>query len=267
MRYLFGFIGCGNMGGTLARMVAKKIGGDKVAVADFDDSKTKAIAKEYGAKVSTGEEIAKTCQFVVLGVKPQVLDKAFETLAPALKENPDVTLITMAAGVAIDSLRKKAQGNYPVIRIMPNTPCGLGAGVIAYATADVTTAAEEVFLDAFAETGLIDKTAEENLDVVTALTGSGPAFVYLFAAALAKGGEECGLDKETALKYSAKTLEGAAKMLQKYGDAETLCKNVCSPNGTTIEGVNALKEKDFEEISASAVKAAYRRALELKNNS
>ena len=89
----------------------------------------------------------------------------------------------------------------------------------------------------------------------------------MFAAALAKGGETCGLDADTSLQYAAKTLEGAAKMLQKYGDAETLCKNVCSPGGTTIEGVNTLKGQNFEEISASAIVAAYKRALELKNNS
>lgn len=267
MKKLFGFIGCGNMGGTLARVVAKKIGGDNVAVADFDESKTSAIRDEFGVMVLTAEEIAKSCRFVVLGVKPQALDSVFSTLADALKENEEVTLITMAAGVSISTLRQKAKGTYPVVRIMPNTPCGLEAGVIAYATDGVSQWEESTFLSAFADAGLIDKTTEDKLDAVTALTGSGPAFVYLFAAALAKGGEECGLDKDTSLRYAAKTLEGAAKMLQKYGDAETLCKNVCSPNGTTIEGVNTLREQNFEEISSSAIKAAYRRALELKNNS
>ncbi|MBQ8428395.1 MAG: pyrroline-5-carboxylate reductase [Clostridia bacterium] len=267
MRYLFGFIGCGNMGGTLARVAAKKIGGDKVAVADFDASKTAAIHDELGAVVLSAEEIAKVCKFVVLGVKPQALDGVFTTLAPALKENSDVTLITMAAGVSIAALRQKAGFEYPTIRIMPNTPCGLGAGVIAYTPDGVSQANEATFLEAFSNSGLIDKTTEDKLDAVTALTGSGPAFVYLFAAALAKGGEECGLEKDASLSYVAKTLEGAAKMLQKYGDAETLCKNVCSPNGTTIEGVNTLREQNFEEISASAIKAAYRRALELKSNS
>lgn len=266
MAYTFGFIGCGNMGGTLARLVAAKMGGNQVSVADFDGSKTAAISAEYGAIPLSSEEVARQSKFVVLGVKPQALDVVMESLAPSLRKNRDVVLITMAAGVTIESLRKKAGADYPVIRIMPNTPCGLGAGVVAYCTDGVTKAEESLFLDAFSGAGLIDKTAEEHLDVVTALTGSGPAFVYLFADALAKGAQSCGLDAETALKYAAKTLEGGAKMLQKYGDAERLCKNVCSPNGTTIEGVNALKERNFEEISASAVKAAYRRALELKNN-
>ncbi len=263
---LFGFIGCGNMGGTLARLVAAKVGGDKVCVADFDSAKTQAIANEYGATVKTGEEIAKSCQYVVIGLKPQILDTAFQTLAPALRENKKAVLVSMAAGVSIDSLIKKA-GNLPVIRMMPNTPCGLGAGVIAYATKGVSKEEEEVFLDAFSGAGLVDKTAEENLDVVTALTGSGPAFAYLFAAALADGAVKCGMDRKTAESYAAKMLEGSAKMLQKYGDPETLCKNVCSPNGTTVEGVNALKGQDFEQISASAIEAAYRRALELKSNS
>jgi len=266
MRKQFGFIGCGNMGGTLARLVAEKVGGDKVAVADFDSAKTKAIADQFGTSVTTAEEIASSCHFVVLGVKPQALDSVFATLAAALEKNPDVTIISMAAGVKIATLREKAKKEYPVIRIMPNTPCGLGAGVIAYTADKVSGADEEAFLDAFSGAGLIDKTTEDNMNVVTALTGSGPAFVYLFAAALAKGGEKCGLDKERALKYAAKTLEGAAKMLQKYGDAETLCNNVCSPNGTTIEGVNALRDQNFEEISASAVEAAYRRAVELSGD-
>ena len=89
MRKQFGFIGCGNMGGTLARLVAEKVGGDKVAVADFDSAKTKAIADQFGTSVTTAEEIASSCHFVVLGVKPQALDSVFATLAAALEKLTD----------------------------------------------------------------------------------------------------------------------------------------------------------------------------------
>ena len=143
MKYSFGFIGCGNMGGTLAAAVAKTVGGAAVAVYDRDESKSNALRETYGVSVLDGTALVKACKFVVLGVKPQVMENALAELKNARAENENVTLITMAAGLSISAIRAMAGGEYPVIRIMPNTPCALGKGVVLYATDGVSQCDEQ----------------------------------------------------------------------------------------------------------------------------
>lgn len=264
MKYSFGFIGCGNMGGTLAAAVAKTVGGAAVAVYDRDESKSNALRETYGVSVLDGTALVKACKFVVLGVKPQVMENALAELKNALAENENVTLITMAAGLSISAIRAMAGGEYPVIRIMPNTPCALGKGVVLYATDGVLQCDEQAFLQAFAGAGYLDKVSESDVDGAGALSGCGPAFAYVFAQSLAEGAAACGIPMEKAIVYAAKTLIGAGEMILEKGDPEQLTKNVCSPGGTTLAGVKALDDGNFRAVAKSAVTAAYDRTLELK---
>lgn len=264
MDYTLGFIGCGNMGGALAKAASQSLNGNQIALCDFHKEKVEKFVRDFGAIATSAQDVAKNARFVVLAVKPQKTENAIAEFADVLRARKDVTVITMAAGLSIAAIRSFIGADLPVIRIMPNTPVLLGSGMILYATDGVTSEAEEEFLRAFAAAGAFDKIPEEEIDAGSVVSGCGPAFVYAFIQALADGGISCGVDREKALFYAAQTAKGAAEMLLKFKDAETLIKNVCSPGGTTIEGVKTLKNEDLAGVVTSAVQASYRRTLELK---
>ncbi len=264
MKYVLGFIGCGNMGGALVRAAANAIGGDKIAVCDYDSKKAETLAKELGVTAVTANELAKDSKFVVLGVKPQNMEETLAPLQSILSARQDVVLITMAAGLSIAAIQTYAGAKLPTIRIMPNTPAMLGEGMILYATSGVSADDERRFLDCFAKAGKVDKIPEEKIDAASALSGCGPAFVYAFAEALADGAVECGVPRDKAALYAAQTLKGAAAMLLEYGHPADLKDAVCSPGGTTIAGVHALENGSFRGATMDAVMAAYKRTLELK---
>ena len=262
--YKIAFIGCGNMGGALVGAVAKTLNGNEIAVYDKDEQKTKTMQEKYGVVVASAEDIAKNARFVVLGVKPQVMESALLPMQSAFKENQDLTLITMAAGLSISAIQTYAGGEYPTIRIMPNTPCMLGEGAVLYTQKGVAGTKIMQFLTMFSGAGKLFEMTEEQIDSAGALSGCGPAFFYLFIDALADGAVSCGIDKEQAIQLATQTMLGSAKMLFAYGDPITLKNNVCSPGGTTLAGVAALEKGEFSKVAASAVTAAYQRTLELK---
>ena len=266
MQYEIGFIGCGNMGGALVRAVAKAVNASQIAVCDYSKEKAETLAKTLGVCALGAKELAQNSKMVVLGVKPQNMQETVGEIANNLQENKNAVVITMAAGVPISKIREYAKNpNLPVVRIMPNTPASLGEGMILYDCARVDKQDETRFLELFSKAGVLDKLDEDKIDAGCALSGSGPAFVYAFAKALATAANECGIPNEKALKYAAQTLVGGAKMLQEHGDADALIKAVCSPNGTTVAGMGALEKGNFEEVAKSAVHAAYNRAKELAN--
>lgn len=263
MKYTLGFIGCGNMGGALVNAAAKAIGGENIAVCDYCIDKAKSF-EPLGVTVLTAKELASACKFVVLGVKPQNIQETLGGIAAELKENQNAVMITMAAGISTAAIRKFIGADLPVVRIMPNTPALLGEGMILYDTLDVEKADEDEFLRCFSKAGVLDKLPEEKIDAASALSGCGPAFVYVFAEALADGAVECGVPRDKANTYAAQTLLGAAKMLKEYGHPAELKDAVCSPGGTTIAGIHALEKAGFKGAAMDAVFAAYKRTLELK---
>ena len=187
------------------------------------------------------------------------------TVCPAKVSITVCHLLTMAAGLTTQTIRDMAGGDYPVARIMPNTPCAIGAGVVQLCCLDVTEVEREELKTLLSGAGLVDELDEGLIDAACAVSGCGPAFAYLFLDALAQGGISCGLSEDKALLYAAKMLEGAAKLAaQSDKTPEQLKQAVCSPGGATIQGVHALERAKFPEIVAEAVKAAYRRTLELK---
>ncbi len=261
MQYEIGFIGCGNMGAALARAVAHRLPGHAIALCDADESKATALGEELGAAVVDLTTVASHCHFLVLGVKPQVLGAVCASFAPLLQ--PGQVIISMAAGTSVATVQAYLGTACPVIRIMPNTPAALGEGVILYAPCGVAEVDEQAFLSHFAAAGMIDRLEEAKIDAASALSGCGPAFVYIFAEALADAAVECGIPRDKAVAYAARTLAGAARMVETYGNPATLKDAVCSAGGTTIAGVHALEKGGFRAAAMDAVNAAYRRTLEL----
>ena len=261
--YSLGFIGCGNMGGALARS-ACTVFGERIAVYDPIEEKTAALVKELQCVATDAKDLAANSDFVVIGVKPQNIEEVLGGLQAAFAVNPNLVLVSMAAGVSIEAVQRFAGGKYPVIRIMPNTPCALGQGAVLYATEGLPPMREKQFLLRLSGAGKFFKLDEDKIDAAGALSGCGPAYYYLFADGLVKGAEALGLDRETAIRLAAQTMLGAGEMLLKYGDPTELKNKVCSPGGTTLAGVAALEKGGLEEAAASAVQAAYRRTLELK---
>ena len=263
----FGFIGCGNMGGALAAAVAKTVNGISLYLCDMLPQKAEALAASTGAKVSDLCEVATACDYIFLGVKPQGFEALFEEIRPILqsRKTPFV-LISMAAGITLDTVEQLSGCAVPVIRIMPNTPVAVGEGMILYcANAAVTAEQIDVFCHSLSAAGSLDAIPEDKIDAASALSGCGPAFVYLFAEALADGAVRCGLARDKANFYAAQTLLGAAELLLQSGKhAGELKDAVCSPGGTTIEGVRALEEGAFRASAMNAVIAAYEKTLKLK---
>ena len=259
---IIGFIGAGNMGGALARAAAK-CNGNKILLADNDKQKVAVLADEISATVSTNIEICKTADYIFLGVKPQVLPQVLAEISPALG-GKGFTLVSMAAGVTTEKIAALLGFDAPIIRIMPNLPVSVGEGMILYTPnkfADKQQVADLV--DAMSFAGEWDQIDEALIDAASAVSGCGPAFAFMFANALAKGGEANGLSYDKAIKYAAQTVKGAAEMLLQGGDAEALTKAVCSPGGSTIEGVKVLENEDLSGMVNKTVTASYKRTIEL----
>ncbi len=255
------------MGGALARAVATTVAPATIALCDVDAAKAQCLAERLGANAVPLDVLVTHADYIFLGVKPQAFSALFESIRPLLaaREKPPV-LISMAAGLSIAAVEALAGIAPPIIRIMPNTPVSVGEGMILYCTnAQVTQEMKTDFLQAMVASGRLDAIDESKIDAAGALSGCGPAFVYLFAEALADGAVECGLPRDKADLYAAQTLIGAAKLLLESGRHPGELKDaVCSPGGTTIAGVHALENGAFRASCMNAVSAAYLRTLDLK---
>ncbi len=262
----YGFIGAGNMGGALISALVKSVNGESVYVSDVDEKKLDEVCSNLGVNKSDNKTIASQAKYIFLAVKPQFMSQVLSDIADELKtREDDFVLVTIAAGLTTEKIRTFAKGEYKVIRIMPNTPCLLGVGMLLYTTTnDVTKDELETFLADMKCAGEWDEIAENLIDAASAVSGCGPAFVYMFIEALADGGVKCGLSREKALKYAAQTLKGAAVMVEQTGKHPELLKDeVCSPGGSTIEGVAALEKGKLRATTIDAVTKAYKRTVEL----
>lgn len=257
-----GFIGTGNMGAALAKAVVKA--GYSICLYDKDESKAKALADEIGGGVKTLFGVISTCDYVFVGVKPNILPALAEEVK-GISVDVKPVLISMAAGTSLEKLNGLF-GGYPIIRIMPNTSVAYGEGMTLWcANNGVSEDAAADFGDMMSESGKLDRIPESLIDAASALSGCGPAFVYMFMEALADGGVHCGLPRDKATLYAAQTLIGAATTLIESGKhPEALKDAVCSPGGTTIEGVRTLENGGFRASAMNAVIAAYNKTIGMK---
>ena len=262
----FGFIGTGNMGSALARAVVKSVGGNEVLLSDKSSSKAELLGEELKCSYGEISAVASSAKYIFLGVKPQMLKALFENIAPVLEERTtDFTLVSMAAGLTAARIAEMAGGDYPVLRIMPNTAVSVGEGIILYTANHLVTEGETAELvSAMGCCGLLDPLAEHLMDAGSALAGCGGAFCDLFMEALADGAVAAGLPRAKAQLYAAQMLQGAAKLALESGKHPGELKDaVCSPGGSTIAGVRALEENGFRAACMQAVEAAFRRSKEL----
>lgn len=264
MSKVFGFIGCGNMGGALAKAVSQAGYKDDILLADINKERAVSLAAEISAEPSNAEEISKSCKFIFIGVKPQVISECFDEIKDALKSRKDKpVIVSMAAGVAVSRI-KELSGIDSVIRIMPNMPVAVGSGVVLATAEGVCNDDKAYFAQSMSKAGVFDWLEEKYIDAASALSGCGPAFAYMFAQALADGAVACGLPRDKAILYSAGTLLGSAKMILESGKhPEKLKDDVCSPGGSTIMGVKALEDEGMRSAAINAVISAYRRTKEL----
>ncbi len=251
MKYEAGFIGAGNMGSALLRGVSKKA--DKICV--YDKNKEAALAT--GADFLEVEDLVKNSKYVFLGVKPNVIEGVCKSIKDFLSD--ENVIVSMAAGIDTKSLKSWLEFEN-VIRIMPNTPASVGEGMILF-----TGSASDDFTDLMSECGKLDFIDEKLIDAAAALSGCGPAFVYMFMEALADGAVSCGLPRAKAELYAKQTVLGSSKLaLLSDKHLGALKDAVCSPGGTTIEGVLTLEKGAFRSDVANAVIAAFNKTSKLK---
>lgn len=257
----YGFIGCGNMGGAIAKALSKST--TDIAVADRS-GKARALASELGITYSGNAAIAASCDRIFLAVKPHMMRDCLASLQSALAERKPL-LITMAAGLEIRQIEEFAGTRLPIIRIMPNTPTAIGKGVIPYCCNDLVE--EAVLADWLKDMrycGLVDSLEERLIDAASALSGSGPAYMYMFLEALADGAVACGIPRAKAMEYAAMTMAGSAEMFLATKQHPGALKDaVCSPGGSTIAGVRTLEQHGFRGAAMDCVVATYNRNKEL----
>ena len=262
-----GFIGTGNMGGALARAACKSIPSDQVFLANRTMEKARSLAGDLGCGTADNEAVAESADFIFLGVKPQMMADLLADIGPVLAARQSrFLLVTMAAGLSIADIQSMAGGAYPVIRIMPNTPASIGEGMVLYTCGEgVTKQEEKTFLDAMAAAGRLSPLPEKLMDAGSAVPGCGPAFVDLFIEALADGGVASGLPRTSALEFAAQMVAGSARLVLETSSHPGALKDaVCSPGGTTIQGVRTLEEAGFRGAVMDAVIAAYEKTADLK---
>nr|MBQ8243630.1 pyrroline-5-carboxylate reductase [Oscillospiraceae bacterium] len=257
----YGFIGCGNMGGAIARALSKAT--KEISICDRS-GKAAALAEELGITYTDADTVACTCDRIFLAVKPHMMKGVLLPLRMHLAEKKPL-LITMAAGLELSQIEAFAGCELPIIRIMPNTPTAIGRGVIPYCRNSlVTDAAIASWLSDMRYCGLLDALEERLINAASALSGSGPAYMYILLEALADGAVACGIPRAKALDYAAMTMAGSAEMfLSTHQHPGALKDAVCSPGGSTIAGVRALEENGFRGAAMDCVIAAYHKNKEL----
>ncbi|ADQ15276.1 pyrroline-5-carboxylate reductase [Halanaerobium hydrogeniformans] len=260
-------IGLGNMGQTILDGILKNniLVAEEIAAADkkfaADDF---SLKNKYPGLYFTAEnkEAVLKADYVILAVKPQIFSKVLSEIKTICD---DKTIISIAAGIKRAFIEEQVPNNTGVVRVMPNTPALVGEGMSALSFSKKLAEKEKTFVKSiFKSFGKIIEIEEEQMDAVTALSGSGPAFVYLFIEALSDAGVLNGLDREKALKLAAQTVKGGAEMiLQSKKHPAELKDMVTSPGGTTIAGLASLEESAFRSAVIKAVSAAAKRSEEL----
>lgn len=261
----FGFIGVGNMGGALAKAACKSAGAENVLVTDLLPEKAAELAAAAGCRALDTAEIVAKADYLFLGAKPQGAAGLLAGLRDGIAARcGSLTLVSMMAGVTIARIQELLGVDTPIIRLMPNTPAAVGEGMILYTSQGADEETVQNFLTGMSAAGQFDALPEPLFDAATAISGCGPAFLYMALEAMADAGVVSGLSYQKALTYAAQTMIGAAKMVLESGQHPEALKNaVCSPGGSTIAGVHALEAAAFRGILMDGVLAAYRKTQDL----
>lgn len=273
-----GFIGAGNMAEAMtgALVSADIVPSSRITVCDIDAGKLKAMNERFG--VSTCDDpgfLFSASDVIILAVKPQVMDTVLDCLANSsrFKITARKLVMSIAAGVPLSRLEQRLyknlneteKKNLPLVRVMPNTPSLVLAGMSGYCLNAVADDSDGLTAETIlASMGKTLKLKETLMDAVTAVSGSGPAYFFFMVEAMVEAGVKLGLKRDEALLLSVQTMKGAAALLeQSCEDPEVLRKKVTSPGGTTEAAIRVFSEQGMKEIIDSALSAADRRAKEL----
>ncbi len=260
------FIGAGNMAGALIRGLTGTgtVPADRIIAADPDQARLSSLETELEIGVTTDNaEAVQDATVIVLATKPQVFGQVLPGLAAALGEGK--LIISIAAGISTRMIERAFAPGTRVVRTMPNTPALVGAGATAIAAGSHATDDDmELAETLFRSVGISVQVPEEQIDAVTGLSGSGPAYVFALIEALRDAGAREGLPEDTALRLASQTVFGAARLLlDENEEPEVLRDRVTSPGGTTRAGLDALEAGGFSDAILGAVRAATRRSVEL----
>lgn len=261
-----GFIGCGNMaqamlGGIINSNIISK---ENIILSDTSYEKLKAVKEKYDVLVTTNNiEAAKFADILILAVKPHIYTYVIKEIKDYIKK--DVIIVTIAAGITINFIENLFKFPIKVVRTMPNTPALVREGMTAICSNNMVLNEELNYIinifESFGKTELIE---EKLMDAVTAVSGSSPAYVYMFIEALGDGAVRDGIPREKAYKMAAQAVLGAAKMVLETGiHPGKLKDNVCSPGGTTIEAVYTLEKHNFRGTVIEAMKACTEKSIEM----
>ena len=259
--YKLGFIGCGNMATAILNGVVKSqyVNGAEICVFDVDNQKSNDLKESLGVDVLTSAiEVAEKAQVVVLAVKPQVFPQVLPEIKDALSENNNA-LVSIGAGKTISYLCSFLESNTPVIRVMPNINATVGASMSAVCKNEKVSYALLDFVKGLCQSfGDVIELPENQFSIFSVIAACSPAYTFMFIDSMARGAEKNGLKREDALKISAQAVLGSAKMMLESDESPwALINSVCSPGGTTIEGIATLQKEEFDKVVMDAVSASY----------
>ena len=259
--FKLGFIGCGNMATAILNGVVNSqyVSGAEICVFDVDAEKANALKNSLGVEaLASAEEVAEKAQVVVLAVKPQVFPEVLPKIKDALSEN-NHALVSIGAGKTISYLCSFLESNTPVIRVMPNINAKVGASMSAICKNEKVTYALLDFVKGLCESfGGVIELPESQFSCFSVIAACSPAYTFMFIDSMARGAEKNGMKREDALKISAQAVLGSAKMMLESEESPwALINSVCSPGGTTIEGIATLQNEKFDKVVMDAVQASY----------
>jgi pyrroline-5-carboxylate reductase len=257
-------VGAGIMGEALiSALISSGVNPELITISEKRDDRSAELIAKYSIKQAPLARNVAAADALLLVVKPQDMAAVLEEIKGSI--NPSAVVITFAAGKTISFISNGLGTDNPVVRVMPNTPTMVGAGMAAASMgAGVTDTQKQFVLGFLAATGKVIEVAEELQDAVTATSGSGPAYFFAFVEAMVAGAKELGLSEQDATTLTVQTIVGAAKLLDESGkSATTLRENVTSPNGTTAAALASFGSSDLNSMVANAMKAASDRSQEL----
>ncbi len=263
-----GFVGSGQMARALGRGFSRAglIACEQLTVFDVSAEAVRQFLDELpGSRAAkSSSQLCRDCTLVILAVKPQHMTSVLAEIQSAT--GAQTLVVSIAAGIGLAQI-EAALPSARVMRVMPSTPCLVGAGAAGFAAgAKATDADAQLIEKLLSAVGVAIPTPESQLDAVTGLSGSGPAYVFMAIDALSDGGVKAGLPRETAARLAAQTVLGAAKMVLETGEHPAVLKDrVASPGGTTIAGIHALENAGFRGAIVDAVVAASDRSRELSD--
>jgi pyrroline-5-carboxylate reductase len=259
MSKTIGFIGAGNMGKAIMKGIlsAGQASPDEIFVFDLYQPSLDAVHSEMGVSIASSEkEVAQKAEIIILAVKPNGISEVLNTINEEISE--DKVVVSIAAGTSIEKLSANLPDHAKIVRVMPNTPALVGYGMSAISCNPyVTEEEQQVILSIFNSFGEAELVGENLMDAVTGISGSGPAYVYMFIEALADGAVVEGMSRNNAYKFAAQTVLGAAQMVLQTGKHPGELKDmVSSPGGTTIAAVKSLENDGFRSAVMNAVIAS-----------